>query len=100
MSAYFIRMCDSLSLIRTYGGEVRRIEGEMGKVIDTARVFAQEEGAFLTRQFENPENAEAHELLTASEILNQLDDVVIDAVVNGIGTGGTLVSANNARMPS
>ncbi len=82
---------ERVAMIRAYGGEVRRIEGEMGVVIDTARKFAEKEGAFLTRQFENPDNAEAHELLTASEILNQLDDVTIDAVISGIGTGGTLV---------
>lgn len=82
---------ERVAMIRAYGGEVRRIEGEMGTVIDTARRFADEHNAFLTRQFENPDNAEAHELLTASEILNQLDDVAVDAVVSGIGTGGTLV---------
>lgn len=82
---------ERVAMIRAYGGEVRRIDGEMGKVIETAHEFAERSDAFLTRQFENPDNAEAHELLTASEILNQLDDVVIDAVVSGIGTGGTLV---------
>ncbi|HKJ16187.1 MAG TPA: cysteine synthase family protein [Xanthomonadales bacterium] len=82
---------ERVAMIRAYGGDVRRIEGEMGKVINAARQFAESEDAFLTRQFENPDNAEAHELLTASEILNQLDDVAIDAVVSGIGTGGTLV---------
>lgn len=82
---------ERIAMIHAYGGEVRRIDGEMGLVIEAAHQFAQENNAFLTRQFENPDNAEAHELLTASEILNQLDDVSIDAVVSGIGTGGTLV---------
>ena len=82
---------ERVAMIRAYGGEVRRIDGEMGQVIEAANTFASENEAFLTRQFENPDNAEAHELLTASEILNQLDDVSVDAVVSGIGTGGTLV---------
>lgn len=82
---------ERVAMIRAYGGEVRRINGEMGEVIAAANDFSLNNDAFLTRQFENPDNAEAHELLTASEILNQLDDVVIDAVVSGIGTGGTLV---------
>ena len=50
-----------------------------------------ETGAFLPRQFSNPENAEAHELGTAREIVEQIPGRVVDAVVSGVGTGGTLV---------
>lgn len=78
-------------MIRAYGGEVRRVEGPMPEVIDAARRFAEREGAFLARQFENPDNAEAHQLFTAHEVMVQLPDVNIDAIVSGIGTGGTLV---------
>lgn len=78
-------------MIQAYGGEVRKVTGGMGSVIETARRFAESEGAFLSRQFENPDNAEAHELWTANEIMSQLPDVNVDAVVSGIGTGGSLV---------
>lgn len=78
-------------MIQAYGGEVRKVSGGMPEVIQTADAFCKAEGAFLARQFENPDNAEAHRLFTAHEIMVQLPDVNIDAVVSGIGTGGTLV---------
>lgn len=78
-------------MIQAYGAEVRRVSGGMAEVIDQARRFAESEGAFLARQFENADNAEAHELFTAHEVMVQLPDANIDAVVSGIGTGGTLV---------
>ena len=46
---------------------------------------------FLPRQFANPENADAHERGTAREILEQIPGHAVDAVVSGVGTGGTLV---------
>lgn len=78
-------------MIQAYGAEVRKVSGGMPEVIRTAAEFCEKEGAFLARQFENPDNAEAHQLFTAHEIMVQLPDVNIDAVVSGIGTGGTLV---------
>lgn len=78
-------------MIQAYGAEVRKVSGGMPDVIRTAEVFCESEGAFPARQFENEDNAEAHQLFTAHEIMVQLPDVNIDAVVSGIGTGGTLV---------
>jgi len=46
-------------------------------------------GAFYVNQFENPLNPDAHEQTTAPEIWEQMDRNV-DAVVCGVGTGGTL----------
>lgn len=53
--------------------------------------FVLEEGAFCPRQFETPENAEAHRFGTAGEIIDQITGSTLDAVVSGVGTGGTLV---------
>ncbi len=78
-------------MIRAYGGEVRKSSGGMPEVIRAAHDFAWQSGAFLTRQFENEDNSEAHQLGTAVEILSQLPQPRIDAVVSGIGTGGSLV---------
>lgn len=78
-------------MIQAYGGEVRKVSGGMPEVIRAAHDFSIESGAFLTRQFENEDNSEAHELGTAHEILSQLQQPHIDAVVSGIGTGGSLV---------
>ncbi|MCP5538294.1 MAG: cysteine synthase family protein [Akkermansiaceae bacterium] len=78
-------------MIQAYGAEVRKVSGGMPEVIRMAAEFANAKGAFLTQQFENTDNAEAHQLFTAHEVMVQLPDVNIDAVVSGIGTGGTLV---------
>ncbi|MCP5535697.1 MAG: cysteine synthase family protein [Akkermansiaceae bacterium] len=78
-------------MIQAYGAEVRKVGGGMPEVIRAAADYCEAEGAFAARQFENEDNAEAHQLFTAREIMAQLPDVNIDAVVSGIGTGGTLV---------
>jgi cysteine synthase A len=80
-------------MIRGYGGEVRftpAAEGIFGALEETERL-ARERHAFLPRQFSNPDNAKAHELGTAREILDQIPGGAVDGVVSGIGTGGTLV---------
>jgi cystathionine beta-synthase len=46
-------------------------------------------GAFFVNQFANPANPRAHEMTTGPEIRRQMDGDV-DAVVMGIGSGGTL----------
>jgi cysteine synthase A len=80
-------------IIRAYGGEVRlspRDGGIRGAIDETERI-AMETGGFLPRQFANPDNAEAHRLGTAREALDQIPGGVVDALVSGVGTGGTLV---------
>ncbi len=80
-------------MIRAYGGEIRltpKSEGIRGAIAETERLAA-ELGAFLPRQFSNPENARAHAVATAREILDQIPGRVVDGVVSGVGTGGTLV---------
>lgn len=80
-------------IIRAYGGEVRlspRAEGILGAIAETERIAA-ETAAFLPRQFANADNAEAHRLGTARETLDQIPGGVVDAIVSGVGTGGTLV---------
>jgi cysteine synthase A len=80
-------------IIRAYGGEVRlspRADGIRGAIAETERI-AVETGGFLPRQFANPDNAEAHRLGTASEALDQIPGGIVDVLVSGVGTGGTLV---------
>lgn len=80
-------------MIRAFGGEVcqtPRDLGIRGAIAETQRRAA-EGDVFLTRQFDNPDNAEAHRLGTAREIIDQIHGGTVDAVVSGVGTGGTLV---------
>ncbi len=84
-------------MIKAYGGEVvlsPREEGVMGSV-RVSRELAIKEGAYLPRQFENTDNAQAHRLYTAREIVTQIPGECVDAVVSGVGTGGTLVGLYN-----
>jgi cysteine synthase len=80
-------------MIRAYGGEIRltpKADGIRGAIAETERLAAERNG-FLPRQFFNPDNATAHATATAREILDQVPGGAVDAVVSGVGTGGTLV---------
>ena len=56
---------------------------------DMAARLAREQGAFYVNQFANEANPRAHEEKTGPEIWEQMERKV-DAVVAGVGTGGTL----------
>ena len=59
-------------------------------MLEKATELAEKHGWFLTRQFENEANADAHSKTTAPEILDDFSDVSLDYWVTGFGTGGTL----------
>jgi cysteine synthase A len=80
-------------IIEAYGGEVvysPRGEGIAGSLAAAEREAA-ERGGFQPRQFSNPDNPAAHRYQTAREIIAQIPGGCVDAVVSGVGTGGTLV---------
>ena len=80
-------------MIKAFGAEVVTTPGELGihGAIERAERMGQQEGAFLPRQFSNEANIEAHRLGTAREIVEQLPGGNIDAIVSGVGSGGTLM---------
>ncbi|QVL30501.1 cysteine synthase family protein [Telmatocola sphagniphila] len=89
-------------IIRAYGGEVRftpKSEGVRGSIAETERL-AKDGNIFLPRQFANPDNAEAHRLNTAREVIDQIPGGTVDAVVSGVGTGGTLVGMYQGLVES
>ena len=63
-------------------------------MVAKAQELAKANGWFLTSQFENESNPDAHSRTTAREIIRQLPGR-IDAVVSGYGTGGTLNGVGN-----
>jgi cysteine synthase len=84
--------------IRAYGGDVvltTRSDGVRGSMMHVERLV-KERGGFAPRQFENPDNAEAHRMWTGQEILAQIPGGAVDAVVSGVGTGGTIVGLHDA----
>jgi len=62
--------------------------GSLKEAIEKAEEIARQPGTFIARQFSNPNNVKAQER-TGQEILEELGPV--DAVVAGVGTGGTLM---------
>lgn len=83
---------ERIKLMRAYGAQVVLTPGLAGMrgAVEKAEALAREnENAFIPSQFENPENANAHYLTTGPEIWAQTDGHV-DALVAGVGTGGTI----------
>jgi cysteine synthase A len=78
-------------LLRLYGARVQITEslGGMNEAVDAARAMASRDDVFLPDQFSNPANPEVHRRTTAPELWAALDGK-IDAVVCGVGTGGTI----------
>lgn len=85
---------EKIAHLRALGTDVRITRSDVGKghpayYQDMAERLATELGAFYVNQFANPANPAAHETTTAPEIHTQLDGDV-DAIVVGVGSGGTL----------
>ena len=79
---------------------VSKAQGGFIGAVKMAQEYAEEQSnAFLPRQFDNPDNVEAHEVMTGPEIEAQLTQfgVAADAFVAGVGTGGTVMGV--ARYP-
>ena len=80
------------ALLRAFGAELvltPAAEGMAGAVNAAEKIASERRGAVLARQFANEANAEVHRRTTAEEIWADTDGGV-DAVVAGIGTGGTI----------
>jgi cysteine synthase A len=92
------------ALLRTYGAEVHETPslGGMNEAVELANQLAKENGGFIPQQFSNPANPEIHRRTTAEEIWRDLDGEV-DALVCGVGTGGTITGVGQVlkeRRPS
>ena len=66
--------------------------GSLKEAIEKAEEIAQRPKTFIARQFSNPHNITAQEK-TGREILREIG--AVDAVVAGVGTGGTLMGISN-----
>ena len=89
-------MPDSMSIERrrlmlAYGATfvlTDRAKGMQGAVDRATEMVAENDGAWMPAQFDNPANVEVHVRTTAEEILADFRDSPFDAMVTGIGTGG------------
>jgi cysteine synthase A len=78
------------NIMGAYGADVELVEGDISTAKDRADEIEREEGAVQLRQFENSANPDAHYHTTGEEILEQVGDLTVDALVCGVGTGGTI----------
>jgi cysteine synthase A len=91
-------------LLRLYGARVEMTEslGGMHEAVAAARAMASDDDVFLPDQFSNPANPEVHRRTTGPEIWEAMDGHV-DALVAGVGTGGTITGVGEllkARNPA
>lgn len=79
-------------LLKAYGAQLvlteasKGMQGAVDKAIELRETI---ENSFIPMQFSNPSNPESHANSTAEEIWNDTDGMV-DIVVAGVGTGGTI----------
>ena len=91
---------EKISNLKAMGAEVVLTRSDVAKghpeyYQDKAKRLAEEmDNAFFINQFGNPANPEAHELSTAPEIWQQMDEN-LDAIVVGVGSSGTLTGLSN-----
>lgn len=91
-------------LIKQYGAELVLTPGALkmpGAIAKAEELQAVIPGSFIPQQFENPANPAIHRDTTAEEIWRDTAGEV-DAVVAGVGTGGTIsgiASALRGRRP-
>jgi cysteine synthase A len=98
-----VTMPDTVSLERRgllamLGAELVLIpgsEGMQGAVAKARELLESDPAYFMPQQFENPANPEIHRRTTAEEIWEDTEGKV-DALVCGVGTGGTLTGTGGA----
>src|SRR5436309_9809341 len=86
---------ERITLLRAYGAEViltPRAAAMQGAIDKAEEIVRGHPDYLMPQQFRNPANPEVHRKTTAREILDDVGDK-LDALIVGIGTGGTATGA-------
>ncbi len=89
------------ALLRALGAELvltPASEGMKGAIARAGAIVAEEKNAWMPQQFENPANPAIHKKTTGLEIWEDSGHN-IDAIVAGVGTGGTLTGVARFIKP-
>jgi cysteine synthase A len=89
------------ALLRALGAELvltPASEGMKGAIARAGAIVAEEKNAWMPQQFENPANPAIHEKTTGAEIWEDSGHN-IDAIVAGVGTGGTITGVARFIKP-
>lgn len=90
---------ERINLMKSFGAEIKLVSKEeggfLGSISKADKLAEEFENVFLPHQFSNEDNCEAHYLTTGPEIWYQLQEIGLkpDAIVAGVGTGGTIMGA-------
>src|ERR687884_1976433 len=89
---------ERVAISRAFGADVLEVgHFHVNEALAKAKELGQEPGYFCPSQFENEWNVEENRIWLGPEMLAQLPEgVVPDAVVMGVGTGGTLIGVGQA----
>src|ERR687895_515093 len=89
---------ERVAISRAFGAEVMEVgHFHVNEALAKAKELGQEPGYFCPAQFESEWNVEENRIWLGPEILAQLPEGVIpDALVMGVGTGGTLIGVGQA----
>ena len=89
---------ERVAISRAFGAEVMEVgHFHVNEALERARELGQEPGYFCPSQFESEWNVEENRIWLGPEMLGQLPEgVVPDAMVMGVGTGGTLIGVGQA----
>src|ERR687893_314264 len=89
---------ERVAISRAFGAEILQVgHFHVDEALAKAKKLGQQEGYFCPSQFESEWNVEENRVWLGPEILAQLPEGAIpDALVMGVGTGGTLVGVGQA----